>query len=270
MPVKTSHHRYYYVDEAGDPYIFNRRGEVIFGKEGCSNYFILGLLEIRDQGKIERQLNELRANLLQDSYFSSVPSMQPQARKTYYVFHAKDDLPEIRREVFRLLFEDLTNFRFYAVIKNKTSVLNYIRNRNATDPQYRYTPNELYDFLVRRLFKERLHQADSYSILVSKRSKKDRTTAFVNAVRAAQQRFLEQHGIIGSEAIQITSTDSTHCGGLQSTDYFLWALQRFYEKGEERFIRYLWDAVRLVQDIDDTSNKPYGEYYTKRQPLNWI
>jgi hypothetical protein len=36
--------RYYFVDEAGDPMLFNRRKEVVVGGEGCSNYFILGLL----------------------------------------------------------------------------------------------------------------------------------------------------------------------------------------------------------------------------------
>jgi hypothetical protein len=156
---------------------------------------------------------------------------QPRAGKTYYAFHAKDDLPEIRWEVFKLLYEKLTSFRFYAVVKNKASVLNYIRNRNANDPQYRYAPNELYDYLVRRLFKERLHQADSYSIFVSKRGKKDRTTAVLNAIRAAQQRFLEQHGVPGSDAIQITSTDPPRCVGLQLTDYFLLGASEVLREG---------------------------------------
>jgi hypothetical protein len=154
-------------------------------------------------------------------------------------------------------------------LKIKNAVLQYVRDRNANDPTYRCKPNELYDYLVRRLFKERLHQADSYSIYVSKRGKKDRTAAFLNAVRAAQQRFLAQHGIPGSDAIRVASTAPPECGGLQSVDYFLWALQRYYEKGEERFIRYLWDSVRLIQDIDDTSNKRYGKYYTQRKPFKW-
>jgi len=55
--------------------------------------------------------------------------------------------------------------------------------------------------------------------------------------------------------------------GLQAVDYFLWALQRFYELGEERYVRYLWDAFRLVHDIDDTRQAGYGEYYTQKKPL---
>jgi hypothetical protein len=40
---------------------------------------------------------------LADPYFKGVPSMQADAKKTALFFHAKDDLPEVRREVFRVL-----------------------------------------------------------------------------------------------------------------------------------------------------------------------
>lgn len=54
-------------------------------------------------------------------------------------------------------------------------------------------------------------------------------------------------------------------GALQATDYFLWALQRFYEKGEDRYLSYLWPLFRLVRDLDDTRRHPYGEYYTQKK-----
>ena len=38
--------RYYYVDEAGDGTIFDARGRVIIGHEGCSRFFMLGLLDV--------------------------------------------------------------------------------------------------------------------------------------------------------------------------------------------------------------------------------
>ena len=37
---------HYYVDEAGDGTLFNARGKVIIGEEGCSRYFMLGILEV--------------------------------------------------------------------------------------------------------------------------------------------------------------------------------------------------------------------------------
>ncbi len=43
---QQSSQRYYFVDEAGDPILFNRQKETVVGKEGSSTYFILGLLDI--------------------------------------------------------------------------------------------------------------------------------------------------------------------------------------------------------------------------------
>ena len=55
--------------------------------------------------------------------------------------------------------------------------------------------------------------------------------------------------------------------GLQAADYFLWALQRLYERHEDRYVEYLWPRFRLVMDIDDTRETPYGVYYTEKRPL---
>ena len=58
------------------------------------------------------------------------------------------------------------------------------------------------------------------------------------------------------------------CACLQAADYFLWALQRLYERGEDRYLGVLWDRFRLVVDIDDTRGTEYGAYYTQKRPLN--
>ena len=41
---------HYFVDEAGTPTLFRRCRESIVGQEGCSNYFILGKLEVDEPG----------------------------------------------------------------------------------------------------------------------------------------------------------------------------------------------------------------------------
>ena len=106
--------RHYFVDEAGDSTLFNRRGKVIVGTPGCSRFFMLGLLEVPDPERMKAALEELRSKLLSDIYFKDVPSMQREARKTAMAFHAKDDLPEVRREVFALL-KNSPGLRFLTV-----------------------------------------------------------------------------------------------------------------------------------------------------------
>lgn len=257
--------RHYYVDEAGDANLFNRRRRVIVGRPGCSGFFILGLVDAEQPEALGRDLDELRADLLADPYFSRVPSMQPASRKTALAFHAKDDLPEVRRAVFDVLKHH--SMRFFAVVRDKHTVVSYVRQRNEREPDYRYRPNELYDYLVRRLFRDRLHKDDGYNIVFARRGRTDRTRALREALEQARQNFESKHGILGTAPIRVRAESPHRSAGLQAADYFLWALQRLYEQGEERFLVSVWPSVSLVHDIDDTTEAPYGVYYNQRNPL---
>ena len=255
---------HYYVDESGDPTLFDSKGRVLVGSEGCSRFFILGLLQVSDPEGLDARLADLRARLLSDTYFSGVPSMQPDARKTALAFHAKDDLPEVRREVFTLLKQE--EVRFFAVVRSKKATLAYVRSRNQMDPDYRYHPNELYDYLVRRLFRDRLHQSDRNVITFAKRGKSDRTRALMEALESARLRYSQIWGSSVDTSIEMASSLSRDQGGLQAVDYFLWALQRLYERGEERFLHLIWPRCRLVHDVDNTRTAKYGAYYNKKAP----
>lgn len=263
-PKNQESTRYYFVDEAGDAILFDGKGRSIIGITGCSRYFILGLLDVSDPAALTHALLDLRGTLLSDPYFSGVPSMQPKAKKTALAFHAKDDLPEVRREVFSLLMK--YELRFFAVVRDKRKVLDYVRQRNLADSSYRYHPNELYDYLVRNLFKDRLHKDDEYQICFARRGKADRTEALAAALDAARKKFTEKWGIESTAPMIVRPCSSSDEAGLQAADYFLWALQRFYERSEDRFLNLLWPAFRLVHD-DDNRRKKYGEYYTQKKPL---
>lgn len=257
--------RNYYVDEAGDCTLFDRRGRLIIGNKGCSRFFILGLLDIREPESLAADLVDLRASLLADPYLKRVPSMQPEARRTALAFHATDDVPEVRREVFHLLARH--RLRFQAVVREKRQVAEYVQQRNWQDGSYHYNPNELYDWLVRRLFRNLLHKHDLYNIHFAKRGKSDRTEALQLALETARRRFAEQWGIVTEPVMNVLPCMPPRCPGLQAVDYFLWALQSLYEHREERYVQFLWPAFSLVQDVDDTRRTRYGVYYTQKRPL---
>ena len=258
--------RHYFVDEGGDGTLFSRKGKVLVGTEGCSRFFILGLLDVLDPAALNDRFEELRTQLMDDSYFKGVPSMQPNARKTALAFHAKDDLPEVRREVFRLL-RDTEGLRFFAIVADKLSVLAYVRQRNKREPDYRYHPNELYDYLTGRLFKERLGQHDRYNIVFSKRGKSNRLDALRKLVETASESLKREPNSSNNPVTYVSAATPKEHAGLQAVDYFVWALQRLYERDEERYLLYLWDAFRLVHDIDDMREASYGVDYTQRKPL---
>jgi hypothetical protein len=255
---------HFFVDEAGDLTIFDKKGRIIVGEEGVSNTFMLGIAETPDPQVLADRLNVLREGLLKDPYFTGVPSMRSHAGKTALAFHAKDDVPEVRREVFKLLAE--VDLKVFACIRRKKRLAMDLRESYLRDG-VKQRPESLYDDLVTRLFKERLHQAERNHIIFARRGKADRNIALNDAIQRAKRDFDARwrKGIDRPTTVASSVPSETTC--LQAVDYCLWALQRMVERREERYFALLQDKFRLVLDRDDDRRHGYGEYYTSRNPL---
>lgn len=262
MALKT---RFYYVDEAGDPHLFNRKNQVIVGKDGCSRYFVLGKLDVAEPDRLAEAMTDLRRRLLADPYFAGVPSMAPGSRKTARIFHAKDDVGEVRREVFQLLMR--FDVRFYAVVREKRVIAKRVQEHNQRQPAYRYHPNQLYDRCVPSLFEQRLHKDEAYRIVFAKRGSSDRTEAFERGLQQAKANFRQSEHVENAAPIEVVASDPSRIVCLQAVDYFLWATQRLFEKGERRYIDLIWSKVGLILDFDDTRHQESGELYSQERPL---
>jgi len=232
----------YYVDEAGDLTLFNKRGHMIVGKEGVSRVFMVGVAYLPDPNMAHRKLERLRTELLGDPYFKDVPSMQPEKNKTAICFHAKDDLPEVRREVFKLLPK--FNAKVQVAIKRKEYLVKTARLLKGR--QTKLSPDDVYDDLVKRLFKTGLHTAEKNRIVFARRGKV-RRRALEKAIRKAKINFEKKTGIRSESETAIFSAYPSQYAGLQVIDYYLWALQRMFERGEDRFFHLLAHGYRSSQ-----------------------
>ena len=170
-------------------------------------------------------LHELRKQLLADPYFNSAPSMKPEEGKTAVIFHAKDDLAEVRDRVFHLLAEH--DLHFSAVVRDKMRLVEQVQARNQAEPKYRYNENEIYDELISQLFKTTFHQADQFELVFASRGKKNRTAAFRTSLQKAEHIYEQNFGWKPEHTMNVTSSSPKQHPGLQAVDYFLWALQRF-------------------------------------------
>ena len=262
--TNTGGSRHFFVDEAGDLTLFDRRGRIIVGQPGVSKVFMVGVAMMPDPDEAERALRVLRAASLADPYFKGVPSMQASARKTALCFHAKDDTAEIRREVFRALPE--LNARVQVAIRRKSELASVARFTWKKWGQ-KTTANDLYDDLVKRLFKNLLHKSEENHVTFARRGKSDRHDALESAIAKAQANFEKQWGIPSDRPTRVLSSTPSESAGLQVIDYYLWALQRMYEKGQDRFFESVRPAYRLIMDLDDDRNRPYGEWYSDKNPL---
>ena len=127
--------------------------------------------------------------------------------------------------------------------------------------------DDIYDDMVKRLFRNLLHGADSNDICFARRGKSERAEALTTAIHRAKENFNRKWRRQIDKPTHIWASFPSENTGLQVVDYYLWALQRLYESGEERFFRLLGQDYRLIMDFDDTRRKPYGEWYSDRNPL---
>ncbi|UCE65093.1 MAG: DUF3800 domain-containing protein [Candidatus Zixiibacteriota bacterium] len=248
---------YYFVDESGDPFFYNRKGEFIVGKGGCSPVLIMGFIETLNPTIIRKELVGLRKEIADDPYLSGIPSMD----KTKIAFHAKDDCPEVRLAVFRKLRQLEFKAQFIVARKNE----DIFRNKfNCED-------NQFYDHLITTLFQNVLHRYKISKIYFSKRGSRDRQKPLLNAINGAILRFEKKwktsiaKDIKFSVNAQIPSDETC----LQVIDYMNWAVYRAFVNKEMRFYRTVEDKVSLLADIYDEANYANSKnWYTRKNPFD--
>ena len=262
--MTTAVTKHFYVDEAGDLTLMGRRGKSLLGTEGVSRCFMVGVAHIVDPAAVGRELEELRQALLRDPYLEGIPSMQPEAGKTALCFHAKDDCTEVRMAVFKLLARH--DIKVQVGVRRKTELLSAARQAQAAG--VRIDPNTVYDNIVKTIFKRTLHTADENVICFARRGKSDRQEALAHAIRRSKANFVRDTGIETNCPTRIIPSVPSAEAGLQVIDYFLWAVQRLYERGEDRYFNFLAPRYRLIMDFDDKrSGKSYGTWYSDQNPL---
>lgn len=251
-----------FVDESGDLSRFDKKGRSLLRKEGVSKAFMLGVLEIQgDLDSVTKTFEDLRQDLLSDPCLASTPSL----KKTGLYFHAKDDCSAVRREVFKILKSIDAKVR--VVIRRKDELIDQSKaffEHTGT----KFSERDIYASLVSRLFKPILHSNDESNILFASRGKTFTNESLTSALNEAKRNCYLSWGIKNDNLINISHGLPSKHVGLQIIDYYLWALSRLYEQGDDSYFKVLENKYSLIWDMDDTRAKSYGVYYTKKNKIS--
>jgi len=244
---------YFFVDESGDTVFFNNKGEDLVKAGKASSVFIVGYFEADDFNDIHKRLTRVRDEIKNDSYLQPIPSL----KKSLIHFHAKDDCPEVREKVFKEIIQ--MNIKCYAVVARKSSE-QFKKKFNGKAPR-------LYEYLVEKLFENRLHLYSKIDIYFSKMGNVIREENMKMALDTAKDSFEQKWGHINDNTIRLFIQEPSQITPLQVVDYILWSINRVYEKGDMRYFNFVKEKVELVLDIFDNSKYP-GNYYTSKNPLD--
>ncbi|MFH0977651.1 MAG: DUF3800 domain-containing protein [Spirochaetota bacterium] len=252
---------YRFLDEAGDTTFYGKGKINILGQEGVSKCFILGLVHFKEPLEpIREKIKELQDKVIKDDYFKGVPSIQKKAVKEGFFFHATDDIPEVRKIFFE--FIKTIDCTFEAVVGRKIIGL-YISKHNGKE-------NEFYADLLAHLLKNKFQKERKMIINVAERGKSTRNTNLDFALKKAEGRFLKNtNGKTAKAEIAFNVQNHITEPLLNIADYFCWAVQRVFEKGETRYYDYIVEKIPVVIDLYDKENyKEWKNYYGPKNPLS--
>jgi hypothetical protein len=263
-----------FIDEAGDPNYFGKGGINIIGTDGVSNTFSLGMVTItkgsiknpNEVNVIRRKIDLLASRIQSSAFYKDIPSVQKRIQKYgKFVFHAKDDLPEIRKEFLDLLLD--IRFSFQCVVARKIPSL-FVNKHNKNE-------NELYADLLSHLLKDKVHK--KLVLNIAQLGKSTNEVNLEKAVKKATTKFMQKNKIENLECNIVYNVQSYANEPILSiADYCLWTVQRVFEKGEDRFYNYLIEKDFQIFDIYDFSaynqidqlgKKKWSNYYNKKNPL---
>lgn len=202
-----------FADEAGN-FDFRR-------VNGASRYFILTTVACEDCG-IAAKLLDLRRVLAWNALAVDKP------------FHASEDKQAVRDEVFRTLEE--CEFRVDATILDKYKAQSHLRS----DPVrfYRTAWQLHFNYIASRIARAE----DEMMVLASSQKTRGKQASFCSAVDGVVQQ------VRPNAKQRIVMWDAATDPGLQIADYCCWAIQRKWERQDERSYRRLRRRIRSEFD----------------------
>ncbi len=269
-------HNHRFLDEAGDTTFYGKGKTSILGEPGVSNSFIIGMVKFKQSLKeVRAAVTDLQNKVAADPYFDVVSIRKKKATSGYY-FHATDDLPEVRKMFFD--FISTVDCSFEAVVGRKT--IERYETKHKGKEQYFYAD------LLSHLLKNKLQKDRRLVLHIAERGKSTKNNNLELALEKAKQRLaastnlkniqktedwwnLEHLSRKDIEAdVVFNVTQPLQEPLLNVADYFCWAVQNVFEKGEVRFYNFLKEKISVVVDLYDAEKyTDWKNYYNPKNPL---
>ncbi len=237
-------HYHRFLDEAGDMTFYGKGRVPILGEHGVSHCFILGMVKFHtDILPIRQKLFEMQNSIPQNPYYKNVPSVLKRVNKGGFYFHAKDDLPELRKEFFD--FIQTLDCSFYAVVARK--------NYGIFERKHHGKSNEMYADLLSHLIEE--EQYDNSERIVYNIASLQSTTDFVNLKSAFDKAKIRYKQVNPTQEFEKKIDFNVQPFAIEPllsvVDYLCWAVQRKYETGETRFMNYMESKIVKIIELYD-------------------
>ncbi len=227
---------YLFIDESGDATFYAKRKKLLIGQEGFQPMLNLGLVTLEDKKNIRKAVVDFQHEIHADPLYSGIYSVK---RPNWYL-HARGDAPEIRAKFIELI-RMLPGYEIYVVIGRKR-LKTFENKHNSNEKEFYF---DLVYHLLNGLFKD---EYTDYRVFLSAResSTQHHLARVIDRAIERDNRDLEKPWKITYQHDIVRSEDTPE---LSIIDYYLWALQRYILKGEERFYESLKHRYTFILDL---------------------
>ncbi|MEO8414337.1 MAG: DUF3800 domain-containing protein [Ginsengibacter sp.] len=268
-----------FLDEAGDTAFYGKGKKALLWPEGVSGCFILGMVKFKEPLEPLRQKVFQLQNEVANNPYYQVPSVIKKKKGAGYYFHATDDLPEIRKLFFDFIKEKRLSFE--AVVATK-SIERFTTTHKDKEPYF-------YADMLSHLLKNKLQSGEKMILNIAEKGTSTKNHNLELALEKAKERFAHKlNKASASKAkdflevldinfikrkdvkadVVFNVTKPLQEPLLNIADYFCWAIQRVFEKGETRYYDFVKEKISLVVDLYDTDkDEGFKNYYTPKNPL---
>ena len=278
MAIKNLHKEHRFLDEAGDCTFYGKKKKNILGTLGVSNCFIIGMVKYKEPLEtIRQEIIQLQRSIEDDPYFR-VPSVVKKIDSGGFYFHAKDDIPEVRKIFFDYILQKKLSFE--AVVARKS--IDRFANKHKDKEQYFYAD------LLSHLMKNKMQKEQRLILNIAEKGTSTKNNNLELALEKAKERFAktlnrQNHSSLNTESetgpgvlrrkdirsgLVFNVTNQRQEPLLNVADYLCWTIQRVFEKGETRFYNLMQEKISLVVDLYDSENYDgFKNYYSPKKPL---
>lgn len=226
-----------FLDEAGDTTFFGKHRCNAVGAPGVSKTFMLGGVSVEgDLAAMREAVRDLQAYVETSPLYCTIPSVEKKRKAGGFYFHATDDAPEVRA-----LFID-----FLPGQKVSANVIVARKDLHRFQVDHAEKETAFYVDLLARLLHDHLCGEDTLVLKISQRDKATHHSNLDQSLRLAINRQAEV-SLVRKVVFDVQPQRSDPL--LNVADYFCWPIQRFYERGEGRFMLALESRYQSVIDL---------------------
>lgn len=203
---------YVYLDESGD---------LGFGKEGSSDFFVITLLLIEDPTPLKRLVKKIRQRKLKRN-LKELPEIK-----------ANNSDETVRKRFLRDLAKE--EIEIHCIILDKNKVYDYLKKEKE----------KLYNYVSGIILTESTIRNKNINIIVDKKTSRKVIIEDFNQyiVRKVEERHLFH------TRVKISHYDSKNSPGLQAVDFASWSIFRKYEWNDDRYYNLIREKITTEKKL---------------------